>query len=44
MVHFGLGATLAVDSVRVRWPDGSEQEFGAREGDSLHVLERDSDR
>jgi hypothetical protein len=39
-VHFGLGRAAGIESVRVRWPDGSSEDFGPREVDRLHTLRR----
>lgn len=36
----GLGPAERAEAVLVRWPDGARQEFGALEGDRLHVLEQ----
>jgi hypothetical protein len=33
-LHFGLGASTEVDSVRIRWPSGSEQMLS---GDDLDI-------
>ena len=38
--HFGLGSATTVDSVRVRWLDGTEQDFGALAADRYHELRR----
>jgi hypothetical protein len=39
-VHFGLGEARAADEVRVRWPGGTEESFGALAGDRYWTLER----
>lgn len=39
-VHFGLGTEDSVDEVRVRWPGGEEQTFGALQGGRTWVLTR----
>ena len=39
-VHFGLGAAAAADEVRVRWPGGAEESFGALAGDRYWTLTR----
>jgi hypothetical protein len=39
-VHFGLGAARRVDGVKVRWLDGSEQDFGGFASGKLYVLRR----
>jgi hypothetical protein len=39
-VHFGVGGAMKVDSIRVRWLDGSEEDFGARDADRYHELRR----
>jgi hypothetical protein len=38
--HFGLGANRQVDSIRVVWPDGSEEQFPGRDTDQLIVLRK----
>ena len=38
VVHFGLGSIAALESVRVRWPDGTSESFGALAADERHVL------
>ena len=42
--HFGLGPVSAIESVRVRWPDGSSEGFGALAADALHTLRRGEGR
>lgn len=39
-VHFGLGSAARVDSVKVRWVDGSVQDFGSRGVDDIIDLAR----
>ena len=39
-VHFGLGEVPGADEVRVRWPGGAEESFGALAGDRYWTLER----
>jgi len=39
-VHFGLGAATQADEVRVRWPGGDEESFGALAGDRAWTLTR----
>ena len=43
-VHFGLGSATGVDEVRVRWPDGTEESFGARQAGTTHELRKGSGR
>ena len=43
-VHFGLGQRAAVDSVSVRWPDGTVEEFGPVEVDRVVELRRGTGR
>jgi hypothetical protein len=38
--HFGLGQAAAVDSLRVLWPDGSEETFLGRPADQVVVLRK----
>jgi hypothetical protein len=38
-LHFGLGAVGAVEKLRVRWPDGRQQEFEQHEVDRMLLLE-----
>ena len=38
-VHFGLGSAESADDLRVRWPDGSWQSFGALAANSRHVIQ-----
>jgi hypothetical protein len=38
MAHFGLGECTSVDSVEVRWPNGSRTVHRALEVDQLHTL------
>ena len=44
-VHFGLGGAVeaAGAAVLVRWPDGAETDFGAREARRRHTLVRPAD-
>ena len=42
VLTFGLGDTDRVDSVKIVWPDGSEQTLGGVEVDGLRVVEQDS--
>ena len=37
-VHFGLGQRAGIESVSVRWPDGTSKDFGPREVDRVHTL------
>lgn len=37
-VHFGLGAGVRSGHLWVRWPDGSTEDFGIREGGKRHVV------
>lgn len=41
-LHFGLGASAAVDRVRIRWPSGEEQVLEQPEVDRLHVVREDA--
>lgn len=41
-ITFGLGDATAVDALRVRWPDGREQEVEVDGVDRLVVIERDA--
>jgi hypothetical protein len=40
-VHFGLGLARGVDAVRVVWPDGTAEDFGALAPGRVHVLRRE---
>jgi hypothetical protein len=37
-VHFGLGGQTRVDRVRIRWPNGATEEFGALEADRIVTI------
>ncbi|MBL9136394.1 MAG: CRTAC1 family protein [Verrucomicrobiales bacterium] len=37
-LHFGLGSTAEIDSVEVRWPDGSAETFAGRSANQTLVL------
>jgi hypothetical protein len=37
-VHFGLGTNASIDRIRVRWPDGSEEEFPGGPADRKRVV------
>jgi hypothetical protein len=39
-VHFGLGASKAIDALRVEWPDGVQERWTGVETDRLVVLKR----
>jgi hypothetical protein len=39
-VHLGLGEARGADEVRVRWPGGEQESFGALAGDRYWTLER----
>ncbi len=39
-VHFGLGAAPKVDSLRVRWPDGTSDEWRDQKADQILRLEQ----
>ncbi len=41
-VHFGLGTAKTIDDVRVRWPGGLQESFGALPPDSIHDLHEGS--
>ncbi len=43
-VHFGLGRVERVDDVRIRWPDGAVESFGAVEPDRTLELIKGSGR
>lgn len=38
LVHFGLGAVRKLETVKVRWADGTEEVFGPFEASKLHEL------
>jgi len=38
--HFGLGAATRVDTIRIWWPDGKEEEFEGPETDKIVLLRR----
>ena len=40
--HFGLGAVSTVESIRVRWPDGVEEEFPGGAVDQYRRLSKGS--
>lgn len=42
-LYFGLGRQVKADSVRIRWPDGVEQEFRDVTGDRLFTAARGDD-
>jgi enediyne biosynthesis protein E4 len=39
-VHFGLGSATSVDSIIVRWPDGTEQSFPGTNVDQIITLKK----
>jgi hypothetical protein len=41
-VHFGLGAAATIEDVRVRWPNGPEENFGTMSADAIHELREGS--
>ena len=40
--HFGLGATSQLDELRVRWPDGTEQELKEVAADRLLIVQQEA--
>ena len=38
VLHFGLGASAQVDSVRIQWPDGQIESLGSYTGDQLYNI------
>jgi len=38
--HFGLGSATRLETIRVWWPDGKEEEFQGTEADKILVLRR----
>ena len=38
LVHFGLGNAQLVDSLQIRWPDGSMQRYNNLSANQVHVL------
>jgi enediyne biosynthesis protein E4 len=43
-LHFGLGATTAIDAVVVQWPDGKSERWQGLAADRLLTLKRDSSK
>ncbi len=43
-VHFGLGRTTRVPSIRVRWPDGSLEHFEGLKADEIQVIRQGTGR
>jgi hypothetical protein len=43
-IHLGLGSADSVENLRVTWPGGQVQEFGARPAGANHRLVRAADR
>jgi hypothetical protein len=43
-VHFGLGASPAVDAIVVQWPDGARERWSGISGDKLVTLQRGTGR
>ena len=41
-VHFGLGVSLKIGSVEVRWPSGLVEHFDKLAVDAIHVLKEGS--
>mgnify|MGYP002630681789 CR=1 FL=1 len=39
-LHFGLGAASAIDSVQVRWPDGTLEQFKGCQAGERYLLQR----
>jgi hypothetical protein len=39
-VHFGLGSATSVDSILVRWPDGTQQSFPGTKADQIITLNK----
>lgn len=43
-VHFGLGDLRVIDNVRVRWHDGTTEDFGRIESNKVHILSKTTSR
>jgi hypothetical protein len=43
VVSFGLGDATRVDTIRIVWPDGEEQELAGLDVDQLLVIEQATD-
>jgi hypothetical protein len=39
-LHFGLGKATQADRIRIRWPDGEEEQFGPFPADRIHTLKQ----
>lgn len=39
-LHYGLGTATSADRIRVRWPDGEQEQFGPFRADTIQVLKQ----